>query len=153
MESWSRRTGSKNAIAHEELVTKGLQWCHKQIQCDVAKHSKLMEETLFSKSTAIEQKYLKFALLWKKHRGKDRKQQTSIIWEKHSHFNNDFKDAHKEKNEFLTNAVNLNILNVAAWAPSSSDRVPMTLPTEIAEYILPMEEFYTKWHKGRKLQW
>ena len=67
-------------------------------------------------------------------------------------FNNDFKDAHKEKNEFLTNAVNLNILNASAWARSSA-RVPVTLPTEIAENIPPLEEFYTKRHNGRKLQW
>ena len=67
-------------------------------------------------------------------------------------FNGKFKDAYKEKNEFLTNAVNFNVLNSGAWA-RSSDRVPVTLPTEIAENIPHMEEYYAKQFGGRKLQW
>ena len=67
-------------------------------------------------------------------------------------FNGKFKDAYKEKSEFLTNAVNFNVLNSGAWA-HSSDRVPVTLPTEIAENIPHMEEYYAKQFGGRKLQW
>ena len=67
-------------------------------------------------------------------------------------FNDEFKDAYKGKNEFLTNAVNFNVLNSGAWA-RSSDCVPVTLPTEIAENIPHMEEYYTKRFSGRKLHW
>ena len=67
-------------------------------------------------------------------------------------FNEEFKDAYKEKNEFLSNAVNFNVLNSGVWA-RSSDRVPVTLPTEMAENIPHMEEYYTKRFSGRKLQW
>ena len=67
-------------------------------------------------------------------------------------FNDEFKDAYKEKTKFLTNTVNFNVLNSGAWA-RSSDRVPVTLPTEIAETIPHMEEYYKKRLSGRKLQW
>ena len=67
-------------------------------------------------------------------------------------FNDKFKDAHREKNEFMTNDVNFNVFSSCAWA-RRSDRLPVTLPTEIAENIPHMEEYYTKQFNGRKLQW
>ena len=67
-------------------------------------------------------------------------------------FNDKFKDAYRGKNEFLTNTANFNVLNSGAW-PLRSDHmhVPVTLPTEIAENIPHMEEYYTKQFSTRKL--
>ena len=53
---------------------------------------------------------------------------------------------------FVSDSVNIKILNAGAWA-RSSDRVPVTLPTELEDYIPQVEEFYRLKHSGRKLQW
>lgn len=49
-------------------------------------------------------------------------------------------------------ALNIKILNAGAWA-RSSERVSVSLPLELEDYIPEVEEFYKKKHSGRKLQW
>lgn len=49
-------------------------------------------------------------------------------------------------------AINIKILNAGAWA-RGSERVSVSLPIELEDYIPEVEEFYKKKHSGRKLQW
>lgn len=51
-----------------------------------------------------------------------------------------------------SDAINIKILNAGAWA-RSSERVSVTLPMELEDYIPQVEEFYRLKHSGRKLQW
>lgn len=51
-----------------------------------------------------------------------------------------------------TDSINIKILNAGAWA-RSSDRISVTLPMELEDYIPQVEEFYRHKHSGRKLQW
>ena len=48
--------------------------------------------------------------------------------------------------------VNMKVLNAGAWS-RSSERVPVSLPTELEDFIPSVEEFYRKKHNGRKLYW
>jgi cullin-5 len=66
--------------------------------------------------------------------------------------NQEFKEAHRNNNESIADSVNIKILNAGAWA-RSSDRVTVTLPMELEDYIPQVEEFYRQKHNGRKLQW
>ena len=52
----------------------------------------------------------------------------------------------------VSDAINIKILNAGAWA-RSSDRVAVSLPMELEDYIPQVEEFYKQKHSGRKLQW
>lgn len=52
----------------------------------------------------------------------------------------------------FTEVANLKILNAGAWA-RRSDRVHVSLPPELEDFIPEAEEFYKKGHNGRKLQW
>jgi len=47
----------------------------------------------------------------------------------------------KVSKQGLADSVSIKILNVAAWA-RSNDRVPVTLPRELEDYIPEVEEFY-----------
>lgn len=49
-------------------------------------------------------------------------------------------------------AINIKILNAGAWA-RGSERVSVSLPLELEDYIPDVEDFYKKKHSGRKLQW
>lgn len=49
-------------------------------------------------------------------------------------------------------AINIKILNAGAWA-RFSERVTVSLPVELEDYIPEIEEFYRKKHSGRKLLW
>ncbi|GFT41616.1 cullin-5 [Trichonephila clavipes] len=49
-------------------------------------------------------------------------------------------------------SVNIKILNAGAWA-RGSDRVQVSLPLELEDFIPEVEEFYRQKHNGRKLQW
>jgi cullin-5 len=49
-------------------------------------------------------------------------------------------------------AINIKILNAGAWA-RGSERVSVSLPIELEDYIPEVEDFYKKKHSGRKLQW
>lgn len=49
-------------------------------------------------------------------------------------------------------AINIKILNAGAWA-RGSERVSVSLPLELEDYIPDVEEFYKIKHSGRKLQW
>lgn len=66
--------------------------------------------------------------------------------------NQEFKEAHRNNNEGLADSISIKILNAGAWA-RSSDRVSVTLPMELEDYIPQVEEFYRLKHSGRKLQW
>ncbi|XP_062592682.1 cullin-5-like, partial [Saccostrea cucullata] len=66
--------------------------------------------------------------------------------------NQEFKDAHRNNNEGIADSINIKILNAGAWA-RSSDRVTVSLPMELEDYIPQVEEFYRQKHSGRKLQW
>lgn len=48
--------------------------------------------------------------------------------------------------------INIKILNAGAWA-RSSERVTVSLPLELEDFIPEVEDFYKKKHNGRKLQW
>merc|ERR550539_741315 len=52
----------------------------------------------------------------------------------------------------LADTVSIKILNMGAWA-RTTDKVPVTLPRELEDYIPEVEEFYKSKHSGRKLQW
>ena len=52
----------------------------------------------------------------------------------------------------FVDSINIKILNAGAWA-RSSDRVTVSLPMELEDYIPQVEEFYRLKHSGRKLQW
>jgi len=66
--------------------------------------------------------------------------------------NHEFKDTSRNNNEGIGDAINIKILNAGAWA-RSSERMPVTLPLELEDYIPQVEEFYKLKHNGRKLQW
>ncbi|XP_014663388.1 PREDICTED: cullin-5-like isoform X2 [Priapulus caudatus] len=67
--------------------------------------------------------------------------------------NQEFKDAlYLNSKEIIADYVNIKILNAGAWM-RSSERVPVSLPRELEDYIPEVEEFYKRKHNGRKLQW
>ncbi|XP_077539475.1 cullin 5 isoform X2 [Haemaphysalis longicornis] len=66
--------------------------------------------------------------------------------------NQQFKDAHRNSNELLADSINIKILNAGAWA-RGSERVQVSLPLELEDFIPEVEEFYRRKHSGRKLQW
>ncbi|KAH3739397.1 hypothetical protein DPMN_046049 [Dreissena polymorpha] len=66
--------------------------------------------------------------------------------------NSEFKDAHRNNNEYIADSINIKILNAGAWA-RSSDRLSVSLPMELEDYIPQVEDFYRQKHSGRKLQW
>ncbi|KAK2185672.1 hypothetical protein NP493_226g00009 [Ridgeia piscesae] len=66
--------------------------------------------------------------------------------------NTEFKDTHRNNNETIADSINIKILNTAAWS-RGTDRVSVTLPMELEDYIPQVEEFYRLKHNGRKLQW
>lgn len=65
--------------------------------------------------------------------------------------NQGFKTEYKKKGG-IADSVNIKILNAGAWS-RASERIPVSLPTELEDYIPGVEEFYRKNHSGRKLQW
>ncbi|XP_077975041.1 cullin-5-like [Styela clava] len=58
----------------------------------------------------------------------------------------------KEQSSNGSDIANIKILNAGAWA-RRSDRISVSLPTELEDLIPDVEEFYKKNHHGRKLQW
>merc|ERR1719266_2491718 len=66
--------------------------------------------------------------------------------------NNQFKEQQKDRDTKTGDSVSIKILNVGAWA-RTSERVPVTLPRELEDFIPEVEEFYKSKHSGRKLQW
>lgn len=65
--------------------------------------------------------------------------------------NQAFKTEYMNKGD-IADSVNIKILNAGAWS-RASERIPVSLPTELEDYIPEVEEFYRKNHSGRKLQW
>lgn len=57
-----------------------------------------------------------------------------------------------ESRPTVADNVNIKILNAGAWS-RGGERVSVTLPTELEDYIPELEEFYKGKHSGRKLQW
>ena len=57
--------------------------------------------------------------------------------------NSQFKDhlSHQPSKQSLADSVSIKILNVAAWA-RTTERVPVTLPRELEDYIPEVEDFY-----------
>ncbi|CAB1316647.1 unnamed protein product [Coregonus sp. 'balchen'] len=51
-----------------------------------------------------------------------------------------------------SDSVNIKILNAGAWS-RSSEKVFVSLPTELEDLIPEVEDFYKKNHSGRKLHW
>lgn len=66
--------------------------------------------------------------------------------------NNEFKVHMRNNNEGLADCINIKVLNAGAWM-RASERVPVTLPRELEDYIPQVEDFYKSKHSGRKLQW
>lgn len=58
----------------------------------------------------------------------------------------------RNNNSSIADYINIKILNAGAWA-RSSERIPVSLPRELEDYIPEVEEFYKRNHSGRKLQW
>lgn len=48
--------------------------------------------------------------------------------------------------------MNIKILNAGAWS-RSSEKVFVSLPTELEDLIPEVEDFYKRNHSGRKLHW
>ncbi|XP_037126109.1 cullin-5 isoform X1 [Syngnathus acus] len=67
--------------------------------------------------------------------------------------NQSFKEMHKHNKLALpADSVNIKILNAGAWS-RSSEKVFVSLPTELEDLIPEVEDFYKKNHSGRKLHW
>nr|XP_023664828.1 cullin-5-like isoform X1 [Paramormyrops kingsleyae] len=67
--------------------------------------------------------------------------------------NQSFKEMHKHNKLALpADSANIKILNAGAWS-RSSEKVSVSLPTELEDLIPEAEEFYKKNHSGRKLHW
>ncbi|KAG2456567.1 CUL5 protein, partial [Polypterus senegalus] len=67
--------------------------------------------------------------------------------------NQAFKEMHKHNKLALpADSVNIKILNAGAWS-RSSEKVFVSLPTELEDLIPEVEDFYKKNHSGRKLHW
>lgn len=58
----------------------------------------------------------------------------------------------RAQSESKRDLCHIKILNAGAWA-RGSERVSVSLPLELEDYIPEIEEFYKKKHSGRKLQW
>ncbi|GIY78425.1 hypothetical protein CDAR_272011 [Caerostris darwini] len=65
--------------------------------------------------------------------------------------NQQIKDSHIHKGTFA-DSINIKILNVGAWA-RGSERVQVSLPLELEDFIPGVEDYYKQKHNGRKLQW
>uniref|UniRef100_A0A8C9ZNX5 Cullin-5 n=1 Tax=Sander lucioperca TaxID=283035 RepID=A0A8C9ZNX5_SANLU len=64
-----------------------------------------------------------------------------------------FKEMHKHNRLALpADSVNIKILNAGAWS-RSSEKVFVSLPTELEDLIPEVEDFYKRNHSGRKLHW
>ncbi|XP_022241285.1 cullin-5-like isoform X2 [Limulus polyphemus] len=66
--------------------------------------------------------------------------------------NQQFKDTHRNSKGSLADSINIKILNAGAWA-RGSERVQVSLPLELEDFIPEVEDFYRRKHSGRKLQW
>nr|XP_046182557.1 cullin-5-like isoform X8 [Oncorhynchus gorbuscha] len=70
--------------------------------------------------------------------------------------NQNFKECHKHNKLTLSgkpaDSVNIKILNAGAWS-RSSEKVFVSLPTELEDLIPEVDDFYKKNHSGRKLHW
>ncbi|XP_021958442.1 cullin-5 [Folsomia candida] len=66
--------------------------------------------------------------------------------------NNQFKEQYRIYRGPIADSINIKILNAGAWA-RGSERISVSLPIELEDYIPEVEEFYRKKHNGRKLQW
>ncbi|XP_033117568.1 cullin-5-like [Anneissia japonica] len=66
--------------------------------------------------------------------------------------NQSFKEMHRNNTGNVSDNINIKILNAGAWM-RSSERVPVSLPVELEDFIPEVEEFYRNTHNGRKLQW
>ncbi|PIK56997.1 putative cullin-5 [Apostichopus japonicus] len=66
--------------------------------------------------------------------------------------NSSFRDLHRNNQSTVSDNINIKILNAGAWS-RSSERVPVSLPLELEDFIPEVEEFYKNKHSGRKLQW
>lgn len=66
--------------------------------------------------------------------------------------NQQFKKQHRNSKGSLADSISIKILNAGAWA-RGSERVSVSLPLELEDYIPEVEDFYRKKHSGRKLQW
>ncbi|BET00787.1 cullin 5 [Nesidiocoris tenuis] len=64
----------------------------------------------------------------------------------------DLNQQFKEEYRTSKDSINIKILNAGAWA-RGSERVTVSLPLELEDYIPEVEDFYKKKHSGRKLQW
>ncbi|XP_065226095.1 cullin-5 isoform X2 [Planococcus citri] len=66
--------------------------------------------------------------------------------------NQQFKEQYKNIKGNIADTISIKILNAGAWA-RSSERVTVSLPLELEDFIPEVEDFYRKKHNGRKLQW
>lgn len=65
--------------------------------------------------------------------------------------NQAFKETYRTRSP-MADSVAIKILNAGAWA-RSSERVAVSLPTVLEDFIPEVEDFYRRNHSGRKLQW
>ncbi|CAD6195381.1 unnamed protein product [Caenorhabditis auriculariae] len=64
-----------------------------------------------------------------------------------------FKQSLSINNNKMADVVNIKILNGGAWGRGGSDKVRVSLPRELDEFVPEIEGFYKKQHSGRKLAW
>lgn len=69
--------------------------------------------------------------------------------------NSNFKKTLIEANNTKTPAdlINLKVLNAGAWGRGGAEKVRVTLPRELEDYIPEVESFYKNQHNGRRLTW
>ncbi|KAF6038016.1 Cul5 [Bugula neritina] len=65
--------------------------------------------------------------------------------------NSEFKELAKNNRESSAD-VNIKILNGGAWT-RASERISVSLPAQLEDFIPTIEDFYKRKHNGRKLHW
>eukprot|EP00118_Oscarella_pearsei_P008730 m.46496 g.46496 ORF g.46496 m.46496 type:complete len:786 (+) comp33701_c0_seq2:3-2360(+) len=63
-----------------------------------------------------------------------------------------FQESLRGQGKSVADTVGIKILNAGAWS-RSADRVAVSLPIELEDFVPEVEEFYRAKHSGRKLQW
>ncbi|XP_065837404.1 cullin-5-like [Oscarella lobularis] len=66
--------------------------------------------------------------------------------------NQEFQESLRRQGNSVADTVSIKILNAGAWS-RSAERVPVSLPLELEDFVPEIEDFYRGMHSGRKLQW
>lgn len=67
--------------------------------------------------------------------------------------NQQFKERYRLTKGNAADIISIKILNTGAWSSRTSERITVSLPMELEDFIPEVEDFYKLKHGGRKLQW